>query len=216
MFTETCKTTPRVPDAVAAGFRTPSLKVRRRTHTGDLTQVLRRAHAGDQRAERLILPLLYEELRRRAMGLMRSENPGHTLQPTALVHEAYARLAGSNTPIWQSRGHFLAVAAEVMRRVLVDHARSRRRKKRGAEMTRVSLQVGLNLCISHDPDILALEDVLRTLATLNPRQARIIVMRFFGGMTVHEVAEALDVSKRTIEAEWTLAKAWLRRELSRR
>lgn len=179
----------------------------------ELTQLLLDARDGDRAAEAALLPLLYDQLRNRAMAMMRNESSGHTLQPTAVVHEAYMRLVNSDMPEWQNRGHFLAVSSEVMRRVLVDHARSRNRKKRGGDVAKVSLELGLQLSADHDPDVLALEDVLEELAALNPRQAKIIVYRFFGGMTVTEVAEELDLSKRTIEAEWTMAKAWLRRSL---
>jgi RNA polymerase sigma factor (TIGR02999 family) len=181
----------------------------------ELTQLLLDARDGDRRAEAELLPLLYEQLRSRALSMMRRESAGHTLQPTALVHEAYMRLVGGQMPEWQDRAHFMAVSAQVMRRVLVDHARARLRSKRGGDVAKVSLDVGLQLSAHHDPDVLALEDVLEGLAALNPRQARIIVLRFFGGLTVTEVATELDVSKRTIEAEWTMAKAWLRRELSK-
>lgn len=178
-----------------------------------VTTLLRAARDGDAQAEAEILPFLYDQLHDRAMAIMRRESPAHTLQPTALVHEAYMRLVGSEMPEWQSRTHFLAVCSNVMRRVLVDHARRRARQKRGGDQSRVSLELGLGLSVTHDADVLALEDVLEELAVLNPRQARIIVMRFFGGMSVEEVAESLGLSRRTIEAEWTLAKAWLRRAL---
>ncbi len=180
----------------------------------ELTRLLLDARNGDRQAEAQLLPFLYDQLRSRALMMMRRESAGHTLQPTALVHEAYMRLVGSKMPEWQNRSHFLAVSAEVMRRVLVDHARARDRQKRGGGAKKVSLEVGLQLSMDHDPDILALEDVLEGLAVLNPRQARIIVLRFFGGLKVDEVATELGVSKRTIEAEWTMAKGWLRRELS--
>lgn len=213
-------------DGLTERFRTPAIRqqprpvapgsrTRRLAQTADLTRSLNLIGEGQMAAQDLVLPLLYAELRRRAGRLMHGECPGHTLQPTALVSEAYTRLVSSRMPHWRSRAHFLAVSSEVMRRVLVDHARARARQKRGAQFTRISLEAGLNLCISHDPDVLALENVLRALARFNPRQARIIVMRFFGGMTVVEVATELGVSKRTIEAEWTMAKAWLRRGLKR-
>lgn len=181
-----------------------------------LTALLLAARDGDAEAEARLLPFLYDQLRDRAMAMMRRESPAHTLQPTALVHEAYMRLVGSDMPEWQNRTHFLAVSAEVMRRVLVDHGRRRNRQKRGGDQTRVSLEVGLGLAVDHDADVLALEDVLEELSALNPRQARIIVYRFYGGMTVSEVADELGVSKRTVEAEWTMAKAWLKKALTAR
>ncbi|MFN3200500.1 MAG: sigma-70 family RNA polymerase sigma factor [Bradymonadia bacterium] len=180
----------------------------------ELTQLLLHARDGDRKAEEQLLPLLYDQLRNRAMAMMSRESAGHTLQPTALVHEAYVRLIGSDMPKWQNRTHFLAVCADVMRRVLVDHARARSRKKRGGDVAKVSLDVGLQLSISHDPDVLALNDVIDGLAKVNPRQARVVILRFFGGLSVAEVAEELEVSKRTVEAEWTMAKAWLRHQLT--
>lgn len=181
-----------------------------------LTTLLLKARDGDREAEAALLPFLYDQLRDRAIAMMSREAPNHTLQPTALVHEAYARLVQSEMPEWQNRTHFLAVSADVMRRVLVDHARTRSRKIRGGGVPTVSLDLGLQLSVAHDPDVLALEEVLEELATLNPRQAKVIVYRFFGGMSVAEVATALGVSLRTVEAEWTMAKAWLRRALSTR
>lgn len=178
-----------------------------------LTSLLLAARDGDAQAEAELLPFLYDQLRNRAIAIMNRESPGHTLQPTALVNEAYMRLVGSQMPEWQNRTHFIAVCSEVMRRVLVDHARKRNRKKRGGDYSRVSFEAGLGLSVQHDADVLALEDVLDELATLNPRQAKIIVYRFYGGLTVAEVAEELDLSKRTIEAEWTMAKAWMRRAI---
>lgn len=180
----------------------------------DLTQLLLDARDGDARAESQALGILYQELHRRAAGMMRRESDAHTLQPTALVHEAYARLVTSNMPEWRSRTHFLAIASTVMRRVLVDHARARASNKRGGDVQKVSLDLGMPLSIGHDPDVLALDAALDDLAKLDERQARVVVLRFFGGLKVNEVAEVLGVSKRTVEAEWTMAKAWLRRALA--
>lgn len=179
----------------------------------DLTRLLLDARGGDARAESRAVELLYADLHRQAMGMMRREASGHTLQPTALVHEAYSRLVGSHQPEWKNRNHFLAVASTVMRRVLVDHARGRNSAKRGGPVKPLSLDVGLPLSVEHDPDVLALDQALDRLATLDPRQARVVTLRFFGGMTVAEVADVLEVSKRTVEAEWTMAKAWLRQHL---
>ena len=181
-----------------------------------VTQLLQDASAGDRRAEEQLLEALYAQLHTRASSMMRRENANHTLQPTALVNEAYMRMIGTDSTEWQSRTHFLAVSSMAMRRVLVDHARARQRNKRGGDVEKVSIDVGLQLTVDHDPDVLALEEVLEELAILNPRQAQMICFRFFGGMTVAEVAEELDVSKRTVEAEWTMAKAWLRRALAQR
>lgn len=181
-----------------------------------VTQLLRDASAGDRDAEEQLLSALYQQLHTRASSMMRRENSNHTLQPTALVNEAYMRMIGANSTEWQNRTHFLAVSSMAMRRVLVDHARARQRGKRGGGVQTVSIDVGLQLTVEHDPDVLALEDVLEELAVLNPRQAQMICFRFFGGMTVAEVADQLGVSKRTVEAEWTMAKAWLRRSLAQR
>ncbi|MFN3196961.1 MAG: ECF-type sigma factor [Bradymonadia bacterium] len=178
-----------------------------------LTTLLLAARDGDTQAEAQVLPFLYDQLRNRAAAVMSRESSGHTLQPTALVHEAYMRLINSNMPEWKSRAHFLAVASDVMRRVLVDHARHRTRKKRGGNASPISLSSGLGLSVQHDPDVLALDDALKALMVINPRQAQVVVYRFFGGMSVAEVAEEMQLSKRTIEGEWTMAKAWLRRAL---
>ena len=180
----------------------------------DLTRMLLDARDGDPRAEAKVVELLYADLHRQAVRMMRRESASHTLQATALVHEAYARLAGSQTPEWKDRNHFLAVASTVMRRVLVDHARARDSAKRGGPEKPLSLDVGLPLSVEHDPDVIALDRALDRLAELDPRQAKVVTLRFFGGMTVAEVAEVLDVSKRTVEAEWTMAKAWLRQQMT--
>lgn len=184
-------------------------------HEGpDLTSLLRAAYSGDEAAASQLLPLVYEELRRRAAGMMRREGEAHTLQPTALVHEAYLRMIRQENVDWQSRAHFYALSSKMMRRVLVDHARSGARQKRGGDQVKISLDDGLQLSVARDPDVLALDDALERLAELDPRQAQIVEMRFFGGLTVAEVAEVLGISKRSVEAEWTMIKAWIRRELS--
>jgi len=183
------------------------------TDPEDLTRLLLDAREGDARAEAKAVELLYGDLHRQAMRMMRRESADHTLQPTALVNEAYARLVGSQAPEWKDRNHFLAVASTVMRRVLVDHARARNSAKRGGPIKPLSLDVGLPLSVEHDPDVLALDRAISKLATLDPRQAKVVTLRFFGGMTVAEVAEVLGVSKRTVESEWTMAKAWLRQQM---
>ncbi len=180
----------------------------------DVTQLLVAASGGDAKAAEALLPVVYDDLRRRAQAMMRREGGGHTLQATALVHEAYMRLIQQDRVDWQGRAHFFAIAAQIMRRILVDHARGRLRAKRGGGQAKVSLDEGLPLTTERDADVVALDDALQRLATLDPRQAQIVEMRFFGGLTVEEVALALGVSKRTVEAEWTLIKAWMRRELS--
>lgn len=184
------------------------------SQTPDVTRMLIAARDGDAQAESQVLALLYTDLKRRAQAMMRNEKANHTLQPTALVNEAYARLVGTALPEWESRAHFLAIAARVMRRVLVDHARARSSQRRGGDVETISLDASLPLSTDHDPDVLALDQALERLAELDPRQAQMVTMRFFGGLTVAEVAEVMGVSKRTAEAEWTMAKAWLRQALS--
>jgi RNA polymerase sigma-70 factor (ECF subfamily) len=159
---------------------------------------------------------LYGELRRLARLFMRGERPGHTLQPTALAHEAYMRLAGQSRVRWQGRTHFMAVAARVMRRVLIDHARAHARGKREGGWRRITLAEGLDAGAGTGLDrdqLLAVDAALRKLEALDPREARVVELRFFVGLSMPEVAEALGVSLRTVEGDWTHARAWLRREL---
>ena len=165
-----------------------------------------------------LMPLVYDELRRLARGYMSRETPGHTLQPTALVNEAYLRLVDSSQISWQGRTHFFAVGARVMRRLLIDHARGRRRQKRGADWHRVTFSEALPHQSANDLDldqVLGLNDALDRLAELDERQASVVELRFFGGLTVPEVAHVLGVSQRTVEGDWTHARAWLKRELAR-
>ncbi|MGB0596058.1 MAG: sigma-70 family RNA polymerase sigma factor [Rubripirellula sp.] len=181
----------------------------------DLTNVLTRALAADDQetAEQLMLAV-YDQLRGLAGSMLRQEVPGHTLQPTALVNEAYMKLVDQTRVDWQGRTHFFAVGAKMMRRILVDHARKKKRVKRGGGIHRVSLSDDVQVSKNNDEDVLAIEEALEKLAEQDPRQAQIVELRFFGGLTVAEVAQVLNVSKRTIESEWTILKAWLRRELS--
>jgi RNA polymerase sigma factor (TIGR02999 family) len=176
--------------------------------------------AGGERASaEELLPLVYDELRQLARRYLSRERPGHTLQPTALVHEAYIKLVDQSRVDWQGRTHFFAVGAKVMRNLLIDHARARGRAKRGGGRHRVTLLEGLTPMTDRDLDIdelLAINESLDRLAELDPRQARVVELRFFGGLTVPEVALVLGVSQRTIEGDWTHARAWLKRELSRR
>lgn len=180
----------------------------------NVTRLLSAATAGDRAAVELLLPIVYDELRRRAASLMRHERQGHTLQPTALVHEAFMQLVQQESVDWQGRAHFFAVASQMMRRILVDHARARRADKRGGGATRISIDEGLGLSITRDADVVAIDEALTKLAAVDKRQSEIISLRFFGGLSVDEVAAVLDMSKRAVEAEWTMIKAWLRRELS--
>ncbi len=168
------------------------------------------------RAEDL-MPVVYDELRRLAKAYLRRERSDHTLQPTALVHEAYLRLIDQDRLEWQGRTHFFAVGAQMMRRLLVDHARKRGRVKRGGEWQQVSLGVVVTPLLGRDLDhdeLLALDQSINKLGKLDARQAKIVELRFFAGLEVAEVAELLGVSKRTIEGNWTHARAWLRRELA--
>lgn len=161
------------------------------------------------------LPQVYNELREVAGIYLRRERPGHTLQPTALVHEAYLRLRDQRNVDWNNRGQFLGVAAKMMRRILVDHAVARRAEKRGSDAPRVSLDSALEIFQEQDLSALAVHTALQELEALDSRQAQIVEMRFFGGMTVNEIADVLDVSPITVKREWALAKLWLEREMSR-
>lgn len=160
------------------------------------------------------MPLVYDELRRLAKRHMNRQRPGHTLQTTALVNEAYLRLIDSNQVQWQNRAHFFAVSAQLMRRILVDFARSRKSLKRGAEARRVTLDASLEVSSERGADLVALDDALNTLAAMNPRQSQIVELRYFGGLSEEEIAEALKISTRTVRRDWNLARAWLYRELS--
>jgi RNA polymerase sigma factor (TIGR02999 family) len=181
--------------------------------SGEVTQLLAAASGGDQGAAKRLIALVYDELHRRAEAMMRREASGHTLQATVLVHDAYLKLVHQERATWRDRSHFFAVAAQTMRRLLVDHARGRLRDKRGSGAAKVSLEDGLGLSVQSDEDVVALDDALKALQKLDPRQAQIVELRFFGGLSVDEVAKVLSVSKRTVEAEWTMIAAWLRREL---
>jgi RNA polymerase sigma factor (TIGR02999 family) len=169
---------------------------------------------GDSEAAEELLPLVYDEFRAMAQRYLSRERPDHTLEPTALVHEAFMKLIDQSRVDWQGRAHFFAVAAQAMRRILVDHARHHNRLKRGGDRQRVSLDEQLAPGEHRTEDLVALDDALEQLAQLDARQARIVELRFFAGLTVGEVAETLGVSKRTIEGDWTMARAWLRRELT--
>jgi len=180
-----------------------------------LTEMLGRIKGGDREAANQLLPLVYDEFRALANHYLQQERRNHTLQPTALVHEAYMKLVDQSRVNWQGKSHFFAVAAQAMRRILVDHARARHRDKRGGGRARVELDEAVALSPQRDEDVLALDEALERLAALDPRQAKVIELRFFGGLSVEEVAEALGVSKRTVEGDWTFARAWLARELKR-
>jgi RNA polymerase sigma factor (TIGR02999 family) len=169
---------------------------------------------GDESALERLIPLVHSELRRLAKRYMRRERPGHTLQTTALVNEAYVRLIDAGRVKWQDRAHFLAISARLMRRILVDYARSRNYVKRGGEVRHVALEEAAVYSEDRAPDLIALDDVLRALAETDPRKSQIVELRFFGGLSVEETAEVLKVSPDTVGRDWRLAKAWLLRELS--
>jgi RNA polymerase sigma factor (TIGR02999 family) len=189
-----------------------------KTRATEIVSTLTEAGAVDPASAEELMPLVYDELRRLARGYMSRETPGHTLQPTALVNEAYLRLVDTSRISWQGRTHFFAVGARVMRRLLIDHARGRGRKKRGADWYRVTFSDALPHMGGNEIDfdqLLTLNEALDQLAELDPRQSKVVELRFFGGLTVPEVAAVLGVSQRTVEGDWTHARAWLKRELAR-
>jgi RNA polymerase sigma-70 factor, ECF subfamily len=183
-------------------------------HADDITQILVAARNGDRDAVDRLLPAVYGELRARAASYLRRERAGHTLQPTALVHEAYMRLVNYEKTDWQCRAHFFATASEAMRRILVDHARTRRRGKRGGGALQVTLDESNGPLEVQDFDVLALNEALERLAELDARQAKIVELRFFGGLTNEEIAEVMGVSERTVRSDWAHARVWLARTLA--
>ena len=180
----------------------------------EITALLVDWQKGDQAALEELLPLVYDELRRVASAYMRRERPDHTLQTTALVHEAYLRLVRRKDVKWQTRAHFFAVAAQVMRHILVDYARGARRAKRGSGIPPMELSEVAVLSEDRAEELLAVNSALENLSTIDPRKSRVFEMRYFGGMSVEEAAEALNVSPATVARDWRMAIAWLRREIS--
>jgi RNA polymerase sigma-70 factor, ECF subfamily len=168
---------------------------------------------GDQEALNRLMPLVYDELHRLASRHLRHERIGHTLQTTALVHEAYLKLVDQKKANWQNRVQFFAAAAKVMRHILVDYARSRKAVKRGGDYCRLSLDEALISAEEDDPDLLALDEALNELTAIDPQQSRVVELRVFGGLTVEDTAEALGISPRTVKREWSMAKAWLHRQI---
>lgn len=179
----------------------------------EVSQVLRDWNEGDKDAVERLIPLVYDELRRLAARYLQRERPDHTLQATGLVHEAYLRLVDQNSTTWQDRSHFFAVAAQLMRRILVDYARSHHAAKRGGMREKIELNEALLPAAEKAVDLIALDDALQDLVTFDPRQSRIVELRFFGGMTFEEIGEVLAISDRTAKREWRVARAWLRREI---
>jgi RNA polymerase sigma-70 factor, ECF subfamily len=167
----------------------------------------------DRQSVETLLPIVYQELRRLAAGYLRRERAGYTLQPTALVHEAYLRLLKDKPGRWQNRAHFCAIAAHSMRQILIERARARDAKKRGGERQRVTLDEGLVAGGDRSIDLIALDQALERLAALDAEQARLVELRFFGGLTIEETAEAMNTSPATVKRHWTMACAWLAREL---
>lgn len=184
-------------------------------HSQPVSQLLVRWRAGDQDALAALLPLVYKELRDIARHHLQRERPGHTLQSAALVHEAYLRLLDQRPFETENRAHFLAVASRLMRQILVDYARSHGAAKRGADR-RVEIDAALVLPQMKDADVIALDDALSGLAKLDEQQSRIVELRFFGGLSVEEIAEALDISASTVKRDWNVAKAWLTRQMKKR
>ena len=182
---------------------------------GDITVLLRRAQEGDQEAKERLIEKVYGELRKLAAAYLRRERSGHSLQPTALVNEAYLKLAKLDRLSWQDRHHFFGVASQVMRQVLVDHARARRAGKRGGGLGVIPLEESLILDKGRPTEIIALNEVLDRLQEKDPRAAKVVECRFFGGLSVEETAHALGIAPRTVKRDWNLGRAWLRKELSR-
>ena len=180
----------------------------------EVTRLLQAWSEGDEGALQKLMPLVYKELHRLARRYMAGERPGHTLQTSALVHEAYLRLVDVKKVNWQNRAHFFGVSAQLMRRILVDFARSRRSLKRGGDTPTVSLEEGSIVSRGRGADVVALDDALKTLAAMDPRRSRVVELRFFGGLSAEESAEVLKVSAETVMHDWKLAKVWLLRELS--
>jgi RNA polymerase sigma-70 factor (ECF subfamily) len=182
--------------------------------SGEITQLLADWSEGDEAAFQRLLPLVYDELHRLANAYMRRERPDHTLQTTALIHEAYLRLLGQQNVHWQTRAHFFAVAARAMRNILVDHARGRGRAKRGDGVPVLPLGDVAAMSFERADELVAVNTALESLTAIDPRKSRVFELRYFGGMSIDEAAEALKVSPATVTRDWRMARAWLRRELS--
>jgi RNA polymerase sigma factor (TIGR02999 family) len=170
--------------------------------------------AKDKESLDKLMPAVYDELRRQAARYLRREQPGHTLQTTALIHEAYVRLVDQHNVQWQNRAHFFGVAAQMMRRILVDHARTKKRAKRGGSDIRISLNDATVAVKGQDLDVVEVDEALTRLAKIDEQQSRVVELRFFSGLTVEETAEVMGISPATVKREWSMARAWLHRELS--
>jgi RNA polymerase sigma-70 factor (ECF subfamily) len=181
----------------------------------DVTQILKDIRDGAEGAPARLIPLVYDELRRLADHYLQQERSDHTLQPTALVHEAYLKLVDQTRVDWQNRAHFFGVAAQLMRQILVDHARRHRASKRGGAQQKLALDEAVDYSQPRDLDLVALDDALTALAQFDERQSRIVELRFFGGLTIDETAEALGISPATVKVDWSMAKAWLRQQVTK-
>jgi RNA polymerase sigma factor (TIGR02999 family) len=178
-----------------------------------LASLVESARQGDEQALATLVPLVYDELRRLAASYLRRERPGQTLQATALVHDAYLRLLQDSNLSWQNRAHFFGIAARSMRQILIERARARKAAKRGGDQVRVTFDPGLIVPVEAPIDLEVLDDALTRLGALDPDLARVVEVRFFGGLSIEEAAEALGISPATVKRRWTAAKAWLAREL---
>ena len=179
----------------------------------NITHLLKVWSDGDERALERLTPLVYEELRQQAARYLRRERRGHTMQTTALINEAYLRLIDAQNVRWQGRAHFFAIAGNLMRRILVDHARRRDAEKRGGSQIRLTLDPDLTVAKQSDIDLLTIDDALTRLSAIDPQQAQVVELRFFSGLSVEETAAALGISTRTVKRDWSVARAWLRREI---
>jgi RNA polymerase sigma factor (TIGR02999 family) len=180
-----------------------------------ITQLLVAWNGGDKAALDQLVPIVYDELRRQASRYLRQERPGHTLQTTALIHEAYLRLVDQNSVQWQNRAQFFGMAGQLMRRILVDHARTKHRAKRGGSAVRVSLSDATSVTTEASLDLIEIDEALNRLAKIDEQQAKIVELRFFSGLNVEETAAALNISPATVKRDWSVAKAWLYREITR-
>jgi RNA polymerase sigma-70 factor (ECF subfamily) len=181
----------------------------------EVTLLLQGWRSGDSTALDALLPLVYKELRRLAHFQLQNERPEHTLQSAALVHEAYLRLIGLKLPQWESRTHFFAIAAQLMRQILVDYARRHVAAKRGGGVCKLSLEDATMVSPQKDVDVISLDDALNALAKIDARQSRVVELRFFAGLSLREISEALEIAPATVQRDWTAARAWLYREISR-
>jgi RNA polymerase sigma factor (TIGR02999 family) len=184
--------------------------------TEDVTRLLIELSNGDRNAVDLLLPVIYDELRKLAANYLRRERPDHTLQPTALVHEAYLRLVDQSRVNWQNRAHFFGVAAQMMRRLLVDHARKHNAEKRGQEFQKLSLDENIDRAVERSAELVALDDALKAFAEIDKQKARMVELRYFGGLSIEETADVLGIAPTTVKRQWRAAKAWLYGEMRKK